>query len=97
MHRVVIQFDELVDRGVCASSHGQPLVQRELVLPPREGALRHTVFKLAVCVSERTLVIAPGTGLECREVFPKLIQANTDPSSYDVLGRRYFINLVYEF
>jgi iron complex outermembrane recepter protein len=25
------------------------------------------------------------------------IQANTDPSQYDVLGRRYYVNLTYRF
>ena len=25
------------------------------------------------------------------------IQANTDPSTYDVLGRRYFLNATYKF
>ncbi|MDQ1345535.1 MAG: iron complex outerrane recepter protein, partial [Pseudomonadota bacterium] len=25
------------------------------------------------------------------------IQANTDPSQYDVLGRRYYLNLTYRF
>jgi iron complex outermembrane receptor protein len=31
------------------------------------------------------------------EIYPSYIQANTDPSTYDVLGRRYFINLNYAF
>jgi outer membrane receptor protein involved in Fe transport len=30
-------------------------------------------------------------------VIPHRVQANTDPSSYDTLGRRYFINVTYEF
>lgn len=31
------------------------------------------------------------------EIFPSNAQANTDPSTYDTLGRRYFINLTYTF
>jgi iron complex outermembrane receptor protein len=30
-------------------------------------------------------------------IFPSLIQANTDPSQYDVLGRRYYASLSYSF
>jgi outer membrane receptor protein involved in Fe transport len=30
-------------------------------------------------------------------LFPSYPQANTDPSQYDVLGRRYFVNLTYRF
>jgi outer membrane receptor protein involved in Fe transport len=30
-------------------------------------------------------------------LFPSYPQANTDPSQYDVLGRRYFVNLRYRF
>jgi hypothetical protein len=28
---------------------------------------------------------------------PTQVQANTDPSQYDVLGRRYYLNLNYRF
>jgi outer membrane receptor protein involved in Fe transport len=31
------------------------------------------------------------------EIIPHRVQANTDPSTYDTLGRRYFINLTYLF
>ena len=31
------------------------------------------------------------------EIFPANVQANTDPSTYDTLGRRYFVTLNYEF
>lgn len=31
------------------------------------------------------------------QIFPSSSQANTDPSSYDTLGRRYFVNLTYTF
>ncbi|HZW59473.1 MAG TPA: TonB-dependent receptor [Woeseiaceae bacterium] len=31
------------------------------------------------------------------EIFPSSSQANTDPSTYDTLGRRYFVNLTYTF
>jgi len=30
-------------------------------------------------------------------IYPSYVQANTDPSQYDVLGRRYFIRLNYQF
>jgi len=30
-------------------------------------------------------------------LLPSQVQANTDPSQYDVLGRRYYINLTYRF
>ena len=30
-------------------------------------------------------------------LFPSYTQANTDPSQYDVLGRRYLMNLRYRF
>ena len=30
-------------------------------------------------------------------VFPSYSQANTDPSLYDVLGRRWFVSLRYQF
>jgi outer membrane receptor protein involved in Fe transport len=30
-------------------------------------------------------------------IFPNYVQANTDPSVYDVLGRRYFARLTYRF
>ena len=30
-------------------------------------------------------------------VYPSQQQANTDPASYDVLGRRWFLNLTYTF
>jgi iron complex outermembrane recepter protein len=30
-------------------------------------------------------------------LFPDWIQANTDPSQYDVLGRRYYLEMVYRF
>jgi len=30
-------------------------------------------------------------------VFPSFIQANTDPSQYDVFGRRYYASLRYSF
>ena len=30
-------------------------------------------------------------------LFPSYPQSNTDPSQYDVLGRRYFLNLRYRF
>jgi iron complex outermembrane recepter protein len=28
-------------------------------------------------------------------IYPTYVQANTDPSQYDVLGRRYFVRLNY--
>lgn len=31
------------------------------------------------------------------EIFPSSSQANTDPSTYDTLGRRYFVSLTYSF
>ena len=31
------------------------------------------------------------------EIIPHRVQANTDPSTYDTLGRRYFVNLTYNF
>ncbi len=31
------------------------------------------------------------------EIFPANVQANTDPSTYDTLGRRYFVSLNYAF
>ena len=30
-------------------------------------------------------------------IFPSLVQANTDPSQYDVFGRRYYASLSYSF
>ncbi len=30
-------------------------------------------------------------------IFPSLVQANTDPSQYDVFGRRYYASLRYSF
>jgi len=30
-------------------------------------------------------------------IYPSAQQANTDPTTYDVLGRRYFLNLNYKF
>ena len=30
-------------------------------------------------------------------IFPNNVQANTDPSQYDVLGRRYYVSLNYSF
>jgi iron complex outermembrane recepter protein len=30
-------------------------------------------------------------------IFPSYTQANTDPSQYDVLGRRYYLSLRYSF
>ncbi len=30
-------------------------------------------------------------------IYPSQQQANTDPATYDVLGRRYFVNLTYTF
>jgi outer membrane receptor protein involved in Fe transport len=34
---------------------------------------------------------------ESPPLFPTSVQANTDPSQYDVLGRRYYVSLSYEF
>jgi outer membrane receptor protein involved in Fe transport len=31
------------------------------------------------------------------EIIPHRVQANTDPSTYDTLGRRYFVNVTYSF
>ena len=31
------------------------------------------------------------------EIIPARVQANTDPSVYDTLGSRYFLNLTYNF
>lgn len=31
------------------------------------------------------------------QIIPSVSQANTDPSTYDTLGRRYFVNLTYTF
>jgi len=31
------------------------------------------------------------------QIIPHRVQANTDPSTYDTLGRRYFVNLTYFF
>jgi outer membrane receptor for ferrienterochelin and colicin len=31
------------------------------------------------------------------QIFPSYVQSNTDPSSYDVLGRRYFVSANYAF
>ena len=31
------------------------------------------------------------------EIIPARVQANTDPSAYDTLGRRYFVTLTYDF
>jgi outer membrane receptor protein involved in Fe transport len=31
------------------------------------------------------------------QIYPSYVQSNTDPSSYDVLGRRYFISANYSF
>jgi outer membrane receptor protein involved in Fe transport len=36
-------------------------------------------------------------GDEQPPLFPSWQQANTDPSQYDVLGRRYYVNLRYRF
>jgi outer membrane receptor protein involved in Fe transport len=30
-------------------------------------------------------------------IYPSSQQANTDPTTYDVLGRRYFLNVNYKF
>lgn len=30
-------------------------------------------------------------------IFPSAIAANTEPSQYDLLGRRYYVNLTYRF
>lgn len=30
-------------------------------------------------------------------IFPSWVAANTEPSQYDVLGRRYYVNLTYRF
>jgi outer membrane receptor protein involved in Fe transport len=30
-------------------------------------------------------------------IFPSWIAANTDPSQYDVLGRRYYLEMGYRF
>jgi outer membrane receptor protein involved in Fe transport len=30
-------------------------------------------------------------------LLPSPVQANTDPSQYDVLGRRFYMNLTYRF
>jgi len=30
-------------------------------------------------------------------IYPSQQQSNTDPSTYDVLGRRWFVNLTYSF
>jgi len=30
-------------------------------------------------------------------IFPSWVAANTDPSQYDVLGRRYYVNLTVPF
>ena len=30
-------------------------------------------------------------------IYPSYVQANTNPSQYDVLGRRYFLRLSYGF
>ncbi len=30
-------------------------------------------------------------------IYPSNIQSNTDPSQYDVLGRRYFLSATYKF
>jgi outer membrane receptor protein involved in Fe transport len=30
-------------------------------------------------------------------IFPSYVQANTDPSRYDTLGRRYYARLTYRF
>ena len=34
---------------------------------------------------------------EAPPIYPSWVQANTDPSTYEVLGRRYFVNLAYAF
>jgi outer membrane receptor protein involved in Fe transport len=34
---------------------------------------------------------------EAPPLVPTQVQANTDPSQYDVLGRRYYLNLNYRF
>jgi iron complex outermembrane receptor protein len=34
---------------------------------------------------------------ESPPLVPTQVQANTDPSQYDVLGRRYYVNLKYRF
>ena len=31
------------------------------------------------------------------EIIPARVQANTDPSAYDTLGRRYFVTFTYAF
>ena len=30
-------------------------------------------------------------------IFPSYVQANTDPSQYDVFGRRYYVSIRYAF
>jgi iron complex outermembrane receptor protein len=30
-------------------------------------------------------------------IYPSAVQSNTDPSTYDVLGRRYFVSAIYKF
>ena len=34
---------------------------------------------------------------EAAPIFPSFVQANTDPSQYDVFGRRYYASLRYSF
>ena len=36
-------------------------------------------------------------GDEMPPIFPTWQQANTDPTQYDVLGRRYYVNVRYQF
>jgi outer membrane receptor protein involved in Fe transport len=36
-------------------------------------------------------------GDEDPPIYPSYVQANTNPSQYDVLGRRYFLRLTYGF
>jgi outer membrane receptor protein involved in Fe transport len=53
----------------------------------RDGALAGFTVRLGV---ENVLDEQP-------PIFPSWQQANTDPSQYDVLGRRYFARLEYTF
>jgi outer membrane receptor protein involved in Fe transport len=36
-------------------------------------------------------------GNEEPPIYPSFQQANTEPSQYDVLGRRYYVNISYSF
>ena len=49
----------------------------------------HDVVQLRVGVENLTDEDPP--------IFPSYSQANTDPSQYDVLGRRYYMSLRYSF